>query len=73
MDRNAEYAASTKPTGTLRRAKRALTKQLLIVDKLEADGHDTTEAKKQLRDFEDTLATLREHRELIAQIDAGLA
>ena len=58
-------------------AERAPTKQLLLLNKLSADGHDTTDAEKQLRDFENALATLREPRgltvDMIAQIDAGIA
>ncbi|SFK21106.1 hypothetical protein [Bradyrhizobium sp. Gha] len=77
MDRNAEVRRLNEADGHIAKAELALTKQLLVVDKLKADGHDTTEAKKQLQDFEDTLATLREHRglivDMIAQIDAGLA
>ena len=58
-------------------AERAPTKQLLVLNKLSADGHDTTDAEKQSREFENALATLREPRgltvDMIAQIDAGIA
>jgi hypothetical protein len=58
-------------------AERALTKQLTVILDLERDGHDAAAARKQLRDFEGILLTLRAHRTLIVQmieqIDAGLA
>jgi hypothetical protein len=45
--------------------------------KLEEEGHDMAEAVKQLRDFENALESVREHRanimKMIDQIDKGLA
>jgi hypothetical protein len=50
---------------------------MIELDKLRRDGHDTKLAEQTLKSFEDTLQTLREHRELIVktieQIDRGLA
>lgn len=58
-------------------AERAITDQMIELDKLRRDGHDTKLSEQTLKSFEDTLQTLRGHRELIVktieQIDRDLA
>ncbi len=77
MDRGAEVRRLNEADGHIAKAELAMTKQLSLLNKLTGEGRDTTEAEKQLRNFEDVLVALREHRglivDMIAQIDAGLA
>jgi hypothetical protein len=50
---------------------------MALLAKLNQDGHDTSEAFKQLNDFENMLKSMRDHRanlmRMIEQIDQGLA
>jgi hypothetical protein len=77
MNRDAEVNRLNEADNRIARAERAVSKQLALIAAMKEVGHDTNEAAKQLRDFEATLVTLREHRGLIVkmieQIDAGLA
>jgi len=58
-------------------AERYVSDQLLLIEKLRRDGHDTRIAEEALKRFEASLHMLREHRHLIVttieQIDKGLA
>lgn len=77
MDREQEVRRLNEADRHIANGERAVSKQLAILKKLGDDGHDTAEAARQLRDFEATLATLREHRAIIVkmidQIDSDLA
>jgi hypothetical protein len=48
-------------------AEELVAHQVEIIKCLEADGQDSTKAEDQLRVMEETLGTLREHREAILQ------
>ena len=48
-------------------AEELLAHQVEVIKRLEAEGHDPAKAEDQLRVMEETLGTLREHREAILQ------
>jgi len=57
-------------------AERAVTKQMLEVEKLRRDGLDTALAERTPEGFEDNLQVLRNNRATIArliEVDQGLA
>jgi hypothetical protein len=58
-------------------AERAITKQMLELEKLRRDRHDTVLAEKVLKNYESSLQVLKDHRAMIVrfieQIDQGLA
>lgn len=76
MDRNKEVENLAEADRHIITAERALSRQTAIITRLEEDGHDSSEAIKELHEFEKTITVMRMHREniikMIAQIDAGL-
>jgi hypothetical protein len=77
LDREAELRRLAQADTLISNAERAITDQMIELDKLRRDGHDTKLAEQTLKLFEDTLQTLHKHREHIVktinQIDRGLA
>jgi hypothetical protein len=77
IDREAEVQRLSEADQHIANAERAISEQVVQLESLRRDGHDMALAERTLRAFEDTLQTLREHRELIIstieQIDKGLA
>ncbi|WP_262031495.1 hypothetical protein [Microvirga sp. Mcv34] len=49
----------------LAEGKRRIAEQIVLIQNLTRCGHDTTEAKKLLQNFEDTLEIWHTHRGLI--------
>jgi hypothetical protein len=50
----------------LAEGERRITNLILLIEDQTAQGRDTTEARKLLRNFEQTMETWRVHRQLIA-------
>ncbi|WP_046869211.1 hypothetical protein [Microvirga massiliensis] len=50
----------------LAEGERRITDLILLIEDQTAQGRDTTEARKLLRNFEQTMETWRVHRQLIA-------
>jgi hypothetical protein len=45
--------------------ERRVAEQILLIERMGRKGHDTAEAEKLLRNFEQTLENWRDHRRLI--------
>ncbi|WP_084731291.1 hypothetical protein [Microvirga vignae] len=45
--------------------ERRITSQMLLIERMRRDGHDTSEAEKLLRTLRETLAAWQAHREAI--------
>ncbi len=76
LDRERELQRLSEADQHITNAEAAVTRQMVKLDELRRDAHDTSEAEATLKAFQDTLQTLREHRELILktieQIDQGI-
>jgi hypothetical protein len=75
MNREIELRHLSAADAHVAKAERVISEQMMKVEKLRVDGHDTALAEKILRTFEANLQTLREHRDLIIRtierIDQG--
>lgn len=75
MDRQAEVVRLGRSDRHIAAAEKNVSEQRMQVEKLRQHGHDVELAEKMLKGFEASLATLREHRELIIktieEIDNG--
>jgi hypothetical protein len=47
--------------------EKRVTEQITLIERLAAEGQDTTEARKLLRNYETTLEAWRDHRRLILE------
>lgn len=76
MDRQAEVDHLELADRHIALAEKNVSTQRIQLRKLRGGGHDVELAEKSLKALEDTLATMREHREIIIQtieqIDRGL-
>ena len=52
--------------------ERRITQQMLLVEELRRDGHDTREAEGMLATFEQTLRSIHEHRAIIISTIRGI-
>jgi hypothetical protein len=77
MNRDLEVQRLAQADHHIAVAERAITKQMLELEKLRRDRHDTVLAEKVLKNYENSLQVLKDHRATIArfieQIDQGLA
>jgi hypothetical protein len=76
MDREAELKRLSEADAHIAEAEIAVSRQMMPLEKLRRDGHDTALAERTLKSFQDTLQTMRAHRDeivsTIEQIDQGL-
>ncbi|RXH05958.1 hypothetical protein [Bradyrhizobium vignae] len=77
MDREKEVERLNEADRHIATGELAVSKQIALIEKLKQDGHDISQAVKQLHDFQNGLDSMREHRshivQMIDQIDRGLA
>jgi saccharopine dehydrogenase-like NADP-dependent oxidoreductase len=76
MNRQKELQRLCVADRHIAQAERAVSEQILNIEKLRRDGHDTGAAEKTLETFRKTLQVMNEHRcsivETLKQIDSGL-
>ena len=53
-------------------SERRITQQMLRVEELRRDGHDTREAERMLATLEQTLRSIHEHRAIIISTIRGI-
>lgn len=77
MDRALEERHLCEADRHIAAAEKNVSNQMILVEKLQRDGHDTKLAEATLVGFEKALEALRGHRneivKMIEQIDRGLA
>jgi hypothetical protein len=70
MDREKELQRLSEADRHIADAKRPVARQTVALETLRRDGHNTTVAELTLKNFRDTLQTLRANRaQVIKQID----
>ena len=65
MDRNIELEHLRKAAATIAAALRRLERQTSLVAQLKKSGHDAATAASVLQTMHDTLAVMRQHRQMI--------
>ncbi len=60
-----EHQDLAKAEADIAAGERRVAEQILRLEELSRDSHDTTEAERLLRNFEETLEQFRVHRQLI--------
>lgn len=76
LDRNAELQRLAEADSHIGHAEQEIGRQIVRVERLRIEGHDTALAERTLRNFQRTLEEMKEHRKIIIrtieEIDAGL-